>query len=134
MKKMLLLAVFSVVLCGGTVEAKELRGDFDKRPSIEEMKKHEEMFANKLGLSEEQRAKAKELRDVGRKKMEPLMKQKRELHEKMENLRKENMEEFEKLLTDEQKEKLKEIKKEHKGKHFGKRHHKGKKGKLDKKD
>ena len=52
----------------------------------------------------------------------------------MENLRKENMEEFEKILTDEQKAKLKEIKKEHKGKHFGKRHHKGKKGKHDKKD
>ena len=45
MKKLLLLAVFSVVLCGGTVEAKESRGYFDKRPSIEEMKKHEE---NKL--------------------------------------------------------------------------------------
>ena len=134
MKKLLLLAVFSVVLCGGTVEAKESRGDFDKRPSIEEMKKHEEMFANKLGLSEEQRAKAKELREAGRKKMEPLMKQKKELHEKMENLRKENMEEFEKILTDEQKAKLNEIKKEHKGKHFGKRHHKGKKGKHDKKD
>lgn len=134
MKKLLLLAVFSVVLCGGTVEAKEPRGDFDKRPSIEEMKKHEEMFANKLGLSEEQRAKAKELREAGRKKMEPLMKQKKELHEKMENLRKENMEEFEKILTDEQKAKLNEIKKEHKGKHFGKRHHKGKKGKHDKKD
>ena len=132
MKKLLLLAVFSVVLSGGVVEAKEARGDFDKRPSIEEIKKHEEMFAQKLGLTDEQKEKAKELRQEGRKKMEPLMKQKKELHEKMEKLRKENMEEFEKILTDEQKEKLKEIKKQHKGKRFGKRHHREKKDKLDK--
>ena len=130
MKKMLLLAVCAVVLSGGVVNAKEHREDFDKRPPIEEIKKHEEMFAQKLGLSEEQKQKAEDLRKEGRKKMEPLMKQKRELHEKMEKLRKENMEEFEKILTDEQKTKLKEMKKEHKGRPFGKHpfHPKDKKG------
>ena len=135
MKKMLLLAIFSVGLSGGVadVSAKGPIGDFDGRPSIEEMKKHEEMFAEKLGLSKEQKEKAKELRQEGRKKMEPLMKQKKELHEKMERLRKENMEQFEKILTDEQKAKLKEMKKEHKGKHFGKPpHHKDRKDKHDK--
>ncbi len=134
MKKMLLLAIFSVVLSGGVAEAdaKGPKGDFDRRPSIEEIKKHEEKFAEKLGLSKEQKEKAKELRQEGRKKMEPLMKQKKELHEKMERLRKENMEQFEKILTAEQKEKLKEIKKEHKEKRFGKRHHKGKKDKPGK--
>ena len=133
MKKLLLSAVCAIVLCGGIadVNAKGPNGDFDRRPSIEEMKKHEEMFAQKLGLSDEQKTKAEELGKAGREKMEPLMKQKKELHEKMDKLRKENMEEFEKILTDEQKTKLKEMKKEHKGKHFGKRHHKGKKDKHD---
>ena len=131
MKKILLMAVCAVVLSGGVadVNAKGPKGDFDKRPSIEEIKKHEEMFAQKLGLTDEQKEKAEILREAGRKKMEPLMKQKKELHEKMEKVRKENMEEFEKILTDEQKEKLREMKKEHKGKHFGKHsfHHKWKK-------
>ena len=131
MKKILLLAVCAVVLSGGVVNAKDLREDFDKRPPIEEIKKHEEMFAQKLGLSDEQKQKAEDLRKESRKKMEPLMKQKKELHKKMESLRKENMEEFEKILTDEQKAKLKEMKKEHKGRPFGKRpfHHKDKKDK-----
>lgn len=135
MKKMLLSAVCAIVLCNGivNVNAKETKSDFDNRPSIEEVKKHQEKFASKLGLSEEQKEKAKELRKEGRKKMEPLMKQKKELHEKMEKIRKENMSEFEKILTDEQKQKLKELKKEHKGKHFGKpSHHKDRKNKHDK--
>ena len=91
MKKLLLSAVCAVVLFGGAadVSAKESKGDFDGRPSIEEMKKHEEMFAEKLGLSKEQKEKAKELRQEGRKKMEPLMKQKKELYEKMDKVRKE---------------------------------------------
>ena len=134
MKKLLSFVVCAVVLSGTVVEvsAKGPRPEFDKRPSIEEIKKHEEMFAKKLGLTDEQKEKAEALRKEGREKMEPLMKQRRELHEKMEKVRKENMEEFEKILTDEQKEKLREMKKEHEGKHFGKRHHKGKKDKRDK--
>ena len=80
MKKLLLSAVCAVVLFGGAadVSAKGPKGDFDGRPSIEEMKKHEEMFAEKLGLSKEQKEKEKELKQEGRKKMEPLMKQKKE--------------------------------------------------------
>ena len=136
MKKLLLVAVCVSVLSGGItgVNAKEPKGDFDKRPPIEEIKKHEEKLALKLGLNEEQKQKAEELRKEGRKKMEPLMKQQKELHKKMEKLRKENMEEFEKILTDEQKEKLQEFKKEHKRKPFGKRppHHKGKKDNFEK--
>ena len=71
MKKLLLSAVLGVVLCGGVadVNAKEFKGDFDKRPSIEEIKKHEEVFAQKLGLSEEQKTKAENLRKEARKKM-----------------------------------------------------------------
>ena len=131
MKKLLSLVVCAIVLSGGVSDvcAKDHRVEFGKRPSMEEIKKHEEMFAEKLGLSKEQREKAEVLRKNGRKKMEPLMKQQRELHKKMEKLRRENMDEFEKILTNAQKEKLKEMKKEHAGKHFGKFHHKGKKDK-----
>lgn len=90
------------------------RGDFG---GPEMRKEHAEKFAKELGLTEEQKAQAEKLREEGRKKMEPLMKEMKDLRERMDAERKANMEEFEKILTPEQKEKL-EAKKEEGRKKF----------------
>lgn len=82
---------------------------FDK----EMHKKMADRFAKDLGLSEEQIAKADKIREEGRKKVEPLMKQMDELRRQADELRKENMKEFEAILTPEQKTRLEEIKNKH---------------------
>lgn len=76
-------------------------------------KKMADKFAKDLGLTEEQKDQAEKIREDGRKKVEPLMKEMKNLREKMDNLRKENMEEFEKILTPDQKTKLEQLKKDH---------------------
>ncbi len=76
-------------------------------------KKLADRFAKDLGLSEEQIAKADKIREDGRKKVEPLMKQMDELRRKADELRKENMKEFEAILTPEQKTRLEEMKARH---------------------
>lgn len=82
---------------------------FDK----EMHKKMADKFAKDLGLSDEQKAQADKIREEGRKKVEPLMKEMKNLREKMDKLREENMKDFEKILTPEQKTKLEEMKKHH---------------------
>ena len=96
----------------------------DNMPKIEHMERHmppkpevmEAKLADKLGLSAEQREKAKIIRKVGHKKVKPLMKEMKELRHKIDKLRHENMEEFEEILTPEQKNKFEELKKEMKNK------------------
>ncbi len=73
-------------------------------------KKMAEKFAEDLGLSDEQKNKAEELRKASRKKMEPLFEDMRKIHEKMDKIREENLKEFEKVLTPEQKTKLEKMK------------------------
>ena len=105
MKKMLIttvcVAMMSVNVAWASPEVE--RGEFDKRPSVEMMKKHGEKLAEKLKLTDEQKQMAEKIRENGRAKMKPLFEQKKELHKKMEEVRKENMEEFAKILTPEQK-------------------------------
>jgi len=72
-----------------------------------------ERFAQRLGLTDEQKQKLEEMRQADMAKMEPLFKQADELHQKIKELRKVNREHFESVLTDGQKEILKEMKKEH---------------------
>ena len=56
--------------------------------------------------------------------MKPLMEESKALREKMDKLRQENMGEFEKILTDEQKQKFEEMKKEFRKEfHHKKPHH-----------
>lgn len=123
MKKMLIttvcVAVLSVSAAWANPEVKG--GEFDKRPSIEMMKKHGEKLAEKLKLTEEQKVKAEKIRENGRKKMKPLFEQKKELHKKMEKVRKENMEEFTEILTPEQKKEFDEMVRSKHKKHM---HHK----------
>ena len=81
---------------------KEMR----KRPEPEKMDKF-------LDLSDEQKAKAKEIREQSRKQIEPLMKEMKALREKMDKIREADMKKFEALLTPEQKTKLEARKKHH---------------------
>ena len=79
-----------------------------------EMREH---FAKKLGLTEEQKAELDKYREEDMAKMEPLMKQMNELQAQMKELWKENRAHFESVLTDEQKEILKNMKPHHKHHH-----------------
>ena len=70
----------------------------------------------KLKLTDAQKAEAEKIHEQGRKDIEPLMDQMKEIRAKMDELRKKNMEEFEKILTPEQKaemDKMKAQMKEH---------------------
>jgi hypothetical protein len=90
-----------------------------------EMREH---FAKKLGLTDEQKAQLDKFRDEDMAKMKPLFEEMDTLHAKMEELRKVNRAHFESVLTDEQKEILKNMKKEWKHhRHHKHRHHFGKK-------
>ena len=93
---------------------------------------HEKMakkMAEKLNLTTEQQEQAAKIRQEGRKKIEPLMKEMKDLREKIDAERRANMEEFEKILTPEQKKSFDEMKtkgpKFEKGHMFGKHHRKG---------
>ena len=66
-----------------------------------------------LDLTDEQKAKAKEIREQSRKEIEPLMKEMKTLREKMDKIREADMKKFEALLTPEQKAKLDARKKQH---------------------
>ena len=81
---------------------KEMR----KRPEPEKMDKF-------LDLTDEQKAKAKEIREQSRKEIEPLMNEMKTLREKMDKIREADMKKFEALLTPEQKAKLEARKKHH---------------------
>lgn len=66
-----------------------------------------------LNLTDEQKTKAKEIREQSRKDIEPLMKEMEALREKMDKIREADMKKFESILTPEQKAKLEKIKKHH---------------------
>lgn len=66
----------------------------------------------RLNLTDEQKEKAKAIREEGREKLKPIMKEMKELREKADKIRKENMKEFEDILTPEQKEILKSSRKD----------------------
>ena len=91
---------------------KEMR----KRPEPEKMDKF-------LDLTDEQKAKAKEIREQSRKEIEPLMKEMKTLREKMDKIREADMKKFEALLTPEQKAKLEARKKHHEKEFDGRERH-----------
>jgi len=74
-------------------------------------KKMANKIADDLNLTAEQKAKAKEIRETGKKEITPLMDEMNALRKKIDAKRRANMEEFEKILTPEQKTKFEEIKK-----------------------
>ena len=81
--------------------------EMHKRPKPEKMDKF-------LDLTDEQKAKAKEIREQSRKEIEPLMKEMKTIREKMDKIREADMKKFEALLTPEQKAKLEARKQHHK--------------------
>lgn len=91
---------------------KEMR----KRPEPEKMDKF-------LDLTDEQKAKAKEIREQSRKEIEPLMKEMKTLREKMDKIRETDMKKFKALLTPEQKAKLEARKKHHEKEFDGREGH-----------
>ncbi len=76
-----------------------------------------------LDLTDEQKAKAKEIREQSRKEIEPLMKEMKTLREKMDKIREADMKKFEALLTPEQKAKLEARKKHHEKEFDGREGH-----------
>ena len=76
-------------------------------------------FAEKLGLTDEQKAQLEQYRNEDMAKIEPLFKQMEELRGKLRELREAGRAHFESVLTDEQKEILQTMKK----KHYEKRPH-----------
>ena len=91
---------------------KEMR----KRPEPEKMDKF-------LDLTDEQKAKAKEIREQSRKEIEPLMNEMKTLRKKMDKIREADMKKFEALLTPEQKAKLEARKKHHEKEFDGRERH-----------
>ena len=87
--------------------------EMHKRPKPEKMDKF-------LDLTDEQKAKAKEIREQSRKEIEPLMKEMKTIREKMDKIREADMKKFEALLTPEQRAKL-EARKQHHEKKFDRR-------------
>lgn len=113
MKKTILTVVCATVLSMGSFNVyAHIPHPVDKMPPRHEMRGPKD-FAKELNLTDEQKVQADKIREEGRKKMEPLMQERKALHDKMEGVRKENMAEFEKILTPEQKEKFENIKKKH---------------------
>lgn len=90
--------------------------NFKHRQFSEEMKEH---FAQKLGLTDEQKQQLDKFRDEDMAKMKPLMEQMKDLKKQIREVRKESRAHFESVLTDEQKATLKTMKK---GWHHHKHH------------
>lgn len=121
-----------------------------QKPQKPDFEKKRQEFETRLKLTDEQKAKAKALREQGRKDIEPLMNEiktkhekiksleaqnpsqeelektrieLRELHKKIHDQRIKNMKDFESILNKKQLEELKKIKEEGR-KDFKRRHHK----------
>ena len=86
----------------------------------QQMEKHHEKMHNKLAaelnLTDEQKAKAKEMRQSAREKMKPILDEMKKLRTQLDTIRKDNMKEFEDILTPEQKATFEKIKASRKAK------------------
>lgn len=89
------------------------RGPDFRRQHHEPTAEMKARFAEKLGLTDEQKAQLEQYRNEDMAKMEPLMKQMDELRTQIRELRKAGRAHFESVLTDEQKEILQTMKKKH---------------------
>ena len=126
MTKFLLTTVLSSLIILSTHSAEALfgKGQENPRQAIEQERgphmfgEHHQMHENNspekmesfLNLSEEQKAKAKKIREESRKETEPLMQKMNAIRKRMDEIHKADMQKFEALLTPEQKAKLDEVK------------------------
>lgn len=122
---------------------KHMSGEFHKgemkghKPDKAEMEKRmaekKEAFANRLGLTDEQRTKSAALHEQSRAEMKKIMEEMDALKKKADSLREQSKKDFEALLTDDQKKILEQIHQEREAKHKekamknkkfgGKKHH-----------
>ncbi len=118
---LLTLALATTIISAGALTANITLAQEENTPELPKIehkidraemhKKMAEKIAKDLNLSEEQQQKAKEIRENGKKEIEPLMKEMKDVREKMDAKRRTNMQEFENILTPEQKAKFEELKK-----------------------
>ena len=85
----------------------------DYAPRILSAKQYFRAGSGETSHEKEQQEQAEKIRKEGREKLKPLFEEMKDIREKMDKLREDNMLEFEKILTPEQKEKLKDIKARH---------------------
>ena len=81
----------------------------DQQPTMQGREGQHDL-RTRLNLTKEQRKQARDIRRAGEAKIRPLMDKMEDLRDEMDEVRAQNMEEFEKILTPEQKEILKEEK------------------------
>lgn len=131
-KSYLTLLCATALLCGTSFAYAADDATMPPPPQTEHhqrMERHHEKMAQKLAddlnLTDEQRAKAKEMRQQAREKIKPLIDEMKEIRKKMDTIRQENMKAFEEILTPEQKETFAKIKTERKAKFkkMMKKHH-----------
>ena len=119
--KFLSLILASTIISAGTLSATNTSAQenipsdalkFEHQFTKEDFqKKMAEKIAKQLDLTAEQQAQAAEIREKGKKEIEPLIKEMKALREKIDAKRRANMEEFEDILTSDQKTKFDEMKK-----------------------
>jgi len=85
------------------------KGQMAKPHNPEVMKQRMAEFEQKLNLTEDQKAQIKKNHEKSRAKMEKLMQQEKKLREEKRKIMEENKKAFEAILTDEQKETLKQM-------------------------
>ena len=96
----------------------QIGAHFDREQMHKEMS---QKIAQDLSLTKEQQEQAKAIHEKGKKDIEPLLNEMKDLRQKMDEKRRATMEEFEQILTPEQKAKFEEMKKnapKPHGKHF----------------
>lgn len=120
-KKLLFILLAGTMLSVCAVRAQE-QATADDAPAVQMMPKrfdrnhHKAMaakLASDLGLTEEQKAKAEQIRQEGQAKIAPLMEQMKSLRQKIDDERRTNMQAFEEILTPEQKQRFEVMKQQH---------------------
>ena len=129
MKSYLLLSCLSVLLISSPVMAQDVPEmpppflEEEHHPHMDR-KAHFENFAKELGLTPEQQKQAQALHEKMKEDMKPVKEEMKKLRQQAHQIREANKTAFEALLTEEQKEKLKQMKPPHKENDFKHRHHK----------
>lgn len=129
MKPYLLLSCLSVLLISSPVMAQDVPEipppflEEEHHPHMDR-KSHFESFAKELGLTPEQQKQAQALHEKMKEDMKPVKEEMKKLRQQAHQIREANKTAFEALLTEEQKEKLKQIIPPHKEGKFKRRHNK----------
>ena len=97
---------FEVIYANRLYEQQDYVVETNHLPHLLSLIVSEEFYQS---LTKEQQEQAEKIRKEGREKLKPLFEEMKDIREKMDKLREDNMLEFEKILTPEHYEKLKDI-------------------------